>query len=195
MSNLVATGSESVMQNNRSDLTVFARDYPETRLVLELKSSVTNPIDQRSAIEQVSRYMWGANCHYGLVMTPAQTYVLRDDFTTPGPESIRVTDVLPTARLLSRVREPSTEPISEQQLEMLAREWLQRLTASYETALPLWKAKSLRRSGVDQLFFASHDKGDLQPTPHRPKMARYYTDAGLKFFSNYILPGIAGSSI
>jgi hypothetical protein len=80
--------------------------------------------------------MWGANCHYGLIMTPGQTYVLRDDFTTASPKSIRVTDILPTERLLSRVRQPNGEPISEQQLEMLAREWLLRLTTSYETALP-----------------------------------------------------------
>jgi hypothetical protein len=103
---------------------------------LEVKSTVPSPIDQHPAVEQMARYMWGANCHYGLIMTPGQTYVLRDDFTTASPKSIRVTDILPTERLLSRVRQPNGEPISEQQLEMLAREWLLRLTTSYETALP-----------------------------------------------------------
>ncbi len=99
------------MQTGRTDLTVFAKDYPEARLVLEVKSAVSSPPEQDRAVKQVVQYMWGANCHYGLIMTPTKTYVLRDDFSSPGPES-------------------------GQQLERLAREWLERLTASYETALP-----------------------------------------------------------
>jgi predicted nucleic acid-binding protein len=57
----------------------------------------------------------------------------------------------------------------------------------------LWKAKALRESGADHLFFASHDKSDLQPTSFRPKMARYYTKAGLVFLQKYVLPGTAAS--
>ncbi len=48
---------------------------------------------------------------------------------------MQVTDVLPTARLLSRLTS-GREPISEQELELVAREWLQRLTTSYQAALP-----------------------------------------------------------
>jgi hypothetical protein len=82
------------------------------------------------------RYMWGSNCHYGIVMTPTTTFILRDNFTTPGPESIRLTDELPTAKLLSRINGPIGESPSVRQLERLAREWLERLAASYEAALP-----------------------------------------------------------
>jgi hypothetical protein len=124
------------MRTLRTDLTVFARDYPEARLVVELKPSVSSSPEQDSAVKQLARYMWGANCHYGLIMTPTKTYVLRDDFTRPGPESIHVTDVLPTPTLLSRLGWPLSEPVSTQQLELLAREWLERLAASYEAALP-----------------------------------------------------------
>ena len=124
------------MRTGRTDLTVFAKDYPEARLVLELKPAISLPPEQDLAVKQMVRYMWGANCHYGLIMTPTKTYVLRDDFSSPGPESILVTDILPTTRLLSRLGWPATESVSEQQLELLAREWLERLTASYETALP-----------------------------------------------------------
>jgi hypothetical protein len=124
------------MPTEQSDLTVFAKDYPEARLVVELKSAVSSPPEQDSTVKQVARSMWGANCHYGLIITPAKTYVLRDDFTRPGPESIRITDVLATATLLSRVGRPSAEPVSERQLEVLAREWLERLASSYEAALP-----------------------------------------------------------
>jgi len=124
------------MPTERTDLTVFAKDYPEPRLRLEVKSAVSEPPELDAAVRQMARYLWGANCHYGLVMTPTKTHVLRDDFSTTGPGAMRVTDVLPTATLLSRLTVSSTEPPSERELEALAREWLQRLTSSYEAALP-----------------------------------------------------------
>ena len=80
--------------------------------------------------------LWGANCHYGLVMTPTKTYVLRDDFSTAGPAAMRVTDVLPTATLLSRLSGSDREAATGRELELLAREWLQRLASSYQAALP-----------------------------------------------------------
>src|SRR3954464_8435514 len=126
----------SQMHTGRTDLTVFARDYPEARLVLEVKSALSSPPQEDPAVKQVVRYMWGANCHYGIIMTPTTTFILRDDFTAPGPESIRLTDELPTAKLLSRLSRPMDEAPSEAQLARLAHEWLERLSASYEEALP-----------------------------------------------------------
>jgi hypothetical protein len=73
---------------------------------------------------------------YGIIMTTTTTFILRDDFTAHGPESIRLTDELPTMKLLSRINRPMGEAPSASQLERLAREWLERLTASYEAALP-----------------------------------------------------------
>lgn len=52
----------------------------------------------------------------------------------------------------------------------------------------LLKAKELKGSGARRLFFASMDKSDLQPTAHRPKMARQYEEAGLVFIPNFVLP-------
>ena len=112
------------MNTGRTDLTVFARDYPEARLVLEVKSAVSSPPQEDPAVKQVVRYMWGANCHYGIIMTPTTTFILRDDFTAPGPESIRLTDELPTAKLLSRVSRPMGEAPSAPQLERLAQSGL-----------------------------------------------------------------------
>src|SRR6266852_519084 len=123
------------MPSERTDLTVFAKDYPEARLVVEVKSAVSTPPEYDTAVREVARDMWGANCHYGLVMTPTKTYILRDDFSNTGPEAMRVTDVLQKAKLLSRLTRSLTEP-SSQELEVLAREWLERLTTSYQTALP-----------------------------------------------------------
>ncbi len=102
-----------------TDLTVFARDYPEARLVLEVKSALSSPPQEDPAVKQIMRYMWGANCHYGIIMTPTTTFILRDDFTAPGPKSIRLTDELPTAKLLSRVSRPTGEALSAPQLERL----------------------------------------------------------------------------
>jgi hypothetical protein len=124
------------MAGERTDLTVFAKDYPEARLVLEVKPAVSAPPEQDAAVRQVARYMWGANCHYGLIMTPTKTYILRDDFSTAGPEAMRVTDVVPTSMLLSRLTRAGKEPTSSRELSLLAHEWLQRLTTSYEAALP-----------------------------------------------------------
>ncbi len=124
------------MRVERTDLTVFAKDFPEARLVLGLTSGVSSPFDVDAAVKEVARSMWGSNCHYGLIMTPAKTYVLRDDFTTAGPESMRVTDILSTATLLSRLGRPLSGGVSGRDLESLAREWLEKLAASYETALP-----------------------------------------------------------
>jgi len=58
----------------------------------------------------------------------------------------------------------------------------------------LLKAKELKGSGAAPLFFASVDKSDLQPTAHRPRMARYYNEAGLAFVPNFVLPDPLASS-
>ncbi len=52
----------------------------------------------------------------------------------------------------------------------------------------LCKARQLKASGADRLFFASLDTGDLQPTSHRPRLSRYYDEAGVVFVPNFVLP-------
>jgi predicted nucleic acid-binding protein len=52
----------------------------------------------------------------------------------------------------------------------------------------LLKAKELRDAGETRLYFTSVDKSDLQPTPHRPKLTRYYNEAGLTFVPGFVLP-------
>src|SRR5262245_1292391 len=102
-----------------ADLVVFDKDFPEVRLVGEVKRSVAAPSDLDSAVRQLARYMWGANCHYGLIFTLKTIYVLRDDFTARGPESIRVHAALPTERVLSRLGVSLGEISSERELESL----------------------------------------------------------------------------
>ena len=117
------------------DLMVFAKDYPEVRLVVEVKQSLS-PAGLDAAVKQIARYMWGANCNYGLVFTPATTYVLRDEFTGEGPESIRVSHQIPTERLLSRLGMRAAVGASEREFAMLVRDWLELLAVSYDAALP-----------------------------------------------------------
>jgi predicted nucleic acid-binding protein len=52
----------------------------------------------------------------------------------------------------------------------------------------LLKAGELHRAGVQELYFASLDKGDLQPRDNRPKMTAYYAEAGLTFVPGFVLP-------
>ena len=54
----------------------------------------------------------------------------------------------------------------------------------------LSKARELRGSQPGPLFFASVDKRDLQPKVERPKMARYYNEAGLIFVPHFVLPEV-----
>jgi len=124
------------MQTGRADIVVFARDYPDTRLVVEVKSSVGIPPERDLAVRQVSRYMWGSNCHFGLIVTPLETFVLRDDFSRAGPESIRVTDVLSTTLLFSRLSRTWTPETNAREFEDVVRDWVERLASSYESVLP-----------------------------------------------------------
>lgn len=52
----------------------------------------------------------------------------------------------------------------------------------------LLKAKQLTAAGMGPLYFASQDKSDLQPTPQRPKLTRYYNESSLAFRPNYLIP-------
>ena len=129
-------GLEMASNLAAADMMVFAKDYPEVRLVVEVKRALS-PEGLDAAVTQIARYMWGANCHYGLIFTPTTTYVLRDDFTTNGPESIRVSDTLATEKLLGRLgMHAAASLVTEYEFARLVREWVELLAASYETALP-----------------------------------------------------------
>jgi predicted nucleic acid-binding protein len=52
----------------------------------------------------------------------------------------------------------------------------------------LVRAGELKAAGADRAFFASLDKGDLQPSSHRPRLARHYSEAGLIFLPSFVLP-------
>jgi hypothetical protein len=115
---------------------VFAKDYPEARLGVKVMPNEPPPSELDRAIAQLARHLWGSNCHFGLIVTPLQTYVLRDDFIHHGPEAMHVTETLSTATLLSRSWRSLPQPLGEQQLAMIVHSWLRQLASSYEAALP-----------------------------------------------------------
>jgi hypothetical protein len=55
----------------------------------------------------------------------------------------------------------------------------------------LVKAKEMYASGERKLYFVSLDKSDLQPTVARPRMTRYYSDSGLTFVPDFVLPDMS----
>jgi hypothetical protein len=120
----------------RADLLVFARDFPEIRLVGEVSRSVSTPLEVDPTVRAIVRYMWGANCHHGLIFTPETTFVLRDDFSVNSPDAIRVAHTLSTERVLSRMGVRAGDISTERGLAEAARKWLERLAASYDAALP-----------------------------------------------------------
>jgi hypothetical protein len=117
------------------DITVFDKDFPDLRLVADVKVGDLTPDDLDQMVNQLARYMSGSKCHYALIFTPKITYVLKDDFTANGPEAIHVNAAISTQKLFSRMGR-RVEVGSERELAFLARDWLERLAASYDSALP-----------------------------------------------------------
>lgn len=81
----------------RPDFVVFAPDLPETRLVVEIKGSAAN---HDAAIEEVKAYMVARRCSIGLLITPTETWLLRDTYEGSGVEAITKSGPYPTAELL-----------------------------------------------------------------------------------------------
>ncbi len=52
----------------------------------------------------------------------------------------------------------------------------------------LVKSVQLRVAGVSELYFACLDLKAFEPRPTRPKLGRYYAEAGLTFVNGFILP-------
>jgi hypothetical protein len=130
-----AMGTETAARS-WADLTVYARDFPEPRLFVTVAPAVASPPEEDPLVRRMAKRMWAARCHHGLVVTPERTYVLRDTFETLEADSIRVTSVLPTKKLMERVGDPPSPGCSEGELELLVEKWLGRLIADYEATLP-----------------------------------------------------------
>jgi hypothetical protein len=111
---------------SRADFLVLAPDLPERRLVVEVKRRGFN---RAGAIAQMKSYMLDNNCPVGLLITPEQTWLLRD--TYEGDDSIRETGVYPTATLLGIADVPD----DDRELGSIVERWLESLTSGSSEGL------------------------------------------------------------
>ncbi|MCL2726366.1 MAG: hypothetical protein FWD69_18245 [Polyangiaceae bacterium] len=125
-----------------SDVIVLAPDRPDVTLVAEIKMSVA---DLRAAEQQLKMYMLDRRCPTALLVTPQKTWIYRDTYKDFTADSIVLEGEASTTELLGL----SAEPKSGAELESSVRAWLERLAASWPSALP--KAGPVRKPVVEHL--------------------------------------------
>lgn len=112
----------------RPDFVVFAPDLPETRLVVELKR---RDVDHEAVMPQIKAYMAARHCPIGLLITPTQTWLLRDTYEGSGADAIQETGPHSTAELLGL----ETVPDDEQGLALEVERWLESMTSGSADAI------------------------------------------------------------
>lgn len=105
----------------RADLVVLAPDLPETRLVVEIKRG---SFDRDGTIGQLKTYMAARNCAIGLLLTPDETWLLRDTYEGSGADAIKEAGTYPTTALLGLAEVPQDEAALVRAVEL----WLEGLT-------------------------------------------------------------------
>jgi hypothetical protein len=106
----------------KPDFVVFAPDLPETRLVVELKRSLFN----RDAVANlIKEYMVARRCSVGLLITPTETWFLRDTYDSSGVEAIAQSGPYSTAELLGI----DDVPDDEDAFASAVGRWLEGLTS------------------------------------------------------------------
>jgi hypothetical protein len=111
------------------DFIVMAPDRPDVTLVAEVKMRVA---DVPEAERQLKAYMLDRGCPTAIMVTPRTTRIYRDTLKDFTPDSIVSAGEFGTRELLGL----ATEPKSGEELESAVRAWLERLAASWPSALP-----------------------------------------------------------
>jgi hypothetical protein len=112
-----------------ADVLVMARDVPDLLLVAEVKRDLG---DVGAAETQLRRYMLARRCSVGLLVTPEHTRIYRDTFADFTEGSVQLVGEFSTAEVLNL----DTAPADETALREAVREWLDRMAASWPSALP-----------------------------------------------------------
>lgn len=112
-----------------ADILVMARDVPDLLLVAEVKRNLGNVADAEA---QLRRYMLARRCSLGLLVTPEHTRIYRDTFSDLTEGSVQFVGEFSTAEVL----DVDTAPADEHALQEAVREWLDRMAASWPSALP-----------------------------------------------------------
>ena len=111
-----------------ADVLVLARDVPDVRLVAEVKRNIGG-----DAEAQLRQYMLARRCSLGLLVTPERTRIYRDTFADFTEGSVQLVGEF----LDGRVAKTSKEfLLTSAPLQEAVREWLDRMAASWPSALP-----------------------------------------------------------
>ncbi len=112
-----------------ADVVVLAREVPDVRLVAEVKRNIGD-LDTIEA--QLRKYMLARKCSLGLLVTPERARIYRDSYADFTEGSVKLVGDFPTAELLDLAEVPT----DERGLQEAVREWLDRMAASWPSALP-----------------------------------------------------------
>lgn len=112
-----------------ADVVVLSHDVPEVRLVAEVKRAIR---DLTEAEAQMRRYMLDRRCSLALLVTPERTRIYRDTYADYTDATVELVGEFSTADLLDLERAPTDESA----LQDAVRDWLDRLTVSWSSALP-----------------------------------------------------------
>ncbi len=111
------------------DLLVLAPDTPQVGLVVEVKATVR---DRAPTEAQLKRYMRRSGCPVALLVTSEMTWMYRDTYADDVDDAIETVGEFNTTSLLDLKVAPS----SSRNLERAVFDWLERLSASWASALP-----------------------------------------------------------
>lgn len=125
-----------------ADIVVMASDSPELALVVEVK---VGAFDRPVVEQQLRAYMLARRCSVALLVTPDTTWVYKDTFSEFDPRAIVVAAELATGALLGL----DNVPEDGVGLEQAVYGWLERLAASWPSALPV--AEVARTAVVEHL--------------------------------------------
>jgi hypothetical protein len=109
------------------DIVVTKPDLPEIVLAVEIKLARVPP---QVAAAQLKGYMARQSCPLGMLVTPDDTFFLRNPFTGYDAETILNAGECRTKDLLGAV------PATEEELELRVEQWLESLPAQERRSWP-----------------------------------------------------------
>lgn len=112
------------------DILVSSPDAHDLALVVEVQ---LRDDELGEAEQQLKRYMFGMRCPLGLLVTPERVRLLRDTYTSYGPESVERVGEYPVQGLFEEelAKQPAENDAAARafRLEDAVQAWLERLAA------------------------------------------------------------------
>jgi hypothetical protein len=112
-----------------ADVIVLSHDVPEVRLVAEVKREIRHLAEAEA---QMRAYMLSRQCSLALLVTPERARIYRDTYAGYTDATVEFVGEFSTADLLDL----DPVPTDERALQAAVRDWLDRLTVAWPSALP-----------------------------------------------------------